>query len=138
MADTPIPPPPSRPPEWGPRPAGPPPGAGTPAPRGTPAPGGTPAAPPAPAPRKPRRIFLWVFLAVQALFVVWVVTGLNNADDLPGSCAGLTGDSLQLCKDGGEIGTAIGIGLVIALWAAVDIILTTTYGIYRLSRRRQA
>ncbi|MGW7331001.1 hypothetical protein ACWGIU_20865 [Streptomyces sp. NPDC054840] len=119
MADTPLPPPPSRPPEWGPRPEG-------------------PTARPSPRPAKPHRVFFWVFLAVQILFLVWIITAVNEAPDLPDACVGLTGDALQICRDGGEVGTAIGVGLLIALWAAVDIILATTYGIYRLSRRQRA
>lgn len=33
------------------------------------------------------------------------------------------------------MGTAIGLGLVLALWAVVDIILGISYGIYRLCKR---
>ncbi|WP_030769879.1 MULTISPECIES: hypothetical protein [unclassified Streptomyces] len=119
MADTPLPPPPARPPEWGPHPEEPPVGA-------------------SPRPRKPRRIFFWVFLTVQILFLVGIIAAVNDAPDLPDSCVGMTGDALRLCKDSGEVGTAIGVGLLIALWAAVDIILATTYGIHRLSRRQRA
>ncbi|MFJ8464180.1 hypothetical protein [Streptomyces swartbergensis] len=110
MTDTPS-------PQWGPRPEGSP--------------------PPTEGPKKkPRRIFLWVFLAVQALFLIWIIVGVNEAGDDP-SCEGLTGEALELCRDAGDVGTAIGVGLVIGLWAAVDIILGITYGIYRLGQRRQ-
>lgn len=37
-----------------------------------------------------------------------------------------------------DVGTAIGMGLIIALWVAVDIILGITYGVYRLARRQRA
>ncbi|GGV69203.1 hypothetical protein GCM10010277_79210 [Streptomyces longisporoflavus] len=114
MTDTPS-------PQWGPRPDG---------------------AAPEPAPdggksKKPRKIFLWIFLVVQALFLIWIIIGVNNASDDP-SCDGLAGDALKLCQDAGDVGTAIGVGLIIGLWAAVDIILGVTYGIYRLSRRPRA
>ncbi|MFD3939116.1 hypothetical protein ACFWSF_09270 [Streptomyces sp. NPDC058611] len=49
----------------------------------------------------------------------------------------MTGDALRLCQDAGDVGTAIGVGLIIALWAAVDVILGITYAVYRLSRRQR-
>ncbi|MEU3896409.1 hypothetical protein [Streptomyces sp. NPDC045251] len=41
-----------------------------------------------------------------------------------------------MCEDASDAGTAIGVGLVIALWAAVDVILGLTYIVFRLARRR--
>jgi hypothetical protein len=73
---------------------------------------------------------------MQVLFVIWIITGVGAANDDP-SCEGLTGDALELCRDAGDVGTAIGVGLIIVLWAAVDVILGITYGVYRLSQRRQ-
>ncbi|MER7109929.1 hypothetical protein [Streptomyces sp. NPDC000229] len=70
---------------------------------------------------------------MQVLFLIWIITGAASSDD--DSCEGLTGDALRLCQDAGDVGTAIGVGLIIALWAAVDIILGISYGVYRLSRR---
>ncbi|MDT9694732.1 hypothetical protein [Streptomyces sp. P17] len=108
-------------PQWGPRP----PEQGPPRPT-----------PDAEAKKPRRRVFLWIFLGVQVLFLIWIITGVIAANDDP-SCEGLTGDALELCRDAGDVGTAIGVGLIIGLWAAVDVILGVTYGIYRLSRRRQ-
>ncbi|MGW0424098.1 hypothetical protein [Streptomyces sp. NPDC003015] len=87
-----------------------------------------------PPARKRRRIFPWVFLAVQALFVIWISVGVNTAGD-SNDCSGLTGDALQLCRDAGNAGTAIGVGLVIALWVAADVILGISYLVFRLSRK---
>ncbi|MFE6766450.1 hypothetical protein [Streptomyces sp. NPDC057689] len=84
--------------------------------------------------RKHHRIFLWVFLAVQALFLVWIIVGAGSNDD--SSCKGMTGDALRTCQDAGDAGTVIGVGLLIGLWVAVDLILGITYGVYRLARRR--
>ncbi|WP_330239207.1 hypothetical protein [Streptomyces sp. NBC_00525] len=97
---------------------------------------GTPAEPHPPgggARKRHHRVFLWVFLAVQALFLAWIVAGVNG-NDHP-SCKGLAGDALRTCQDAGDAGTAIGVGLIIALWVAADIILGITYGVYRLARR---
>ncbi|MFD5007191.1 hypothetical protein ACFWMV_30355 [Streptomyces mutabilis] len=41
-----------------------------------------------------------------------------------------------MCEDAGDVGTTLGVGLIIALWAAVDIILGFTYVVFRLARRR--
>lgn len=35
----------------------------------------------------------------------------------------MTGDALKTCNDAGNVGTAIGVGLIIGLWAAADVIL---------------
>ncbi|MCX5559301.1 hypothetical protein [Streptomyces sp. NBC_00038] len=91
---------------------------------------------PAPPPRKRRRIFFWIFLAVQILFLIWVIAGAASGSGTPESCSGLTGDSLQLCKDASDIGTTIGVGLVIAFWVATDFILALTYVIYRMASRQ--
>ncbi|GGR57288.1 hypothetical protein [Streptomyces roseolus] len=84
-------------------------------------------------PRKPRRIFLWVFLAVQALFLLWVIVGASSGAGAPEDCGTL---SRETCNDAETAGTAIGVGIIIALWAAVDLILGITYAVYRISRRR--
>ncbi|GGQ02760.1 hypothetical protein GCM10010233_18990 [Streptomyces pseudogriseolus] len=38
--------------------------------------------------------------------------------------------------DAGDAGAAIGAGLVVALWTAVDVIPGSTYGVHRLAARR--
>ncbi|MFC8867846.1 hypothetical protein ACFUAC_09355 [Streptomyces sp. NPDC057148] len=118
-------------PQWGPS---------TPQDPGPPPQGPPPASPyrvqSSPPPRTRRRVFPWVFLAVQVLFLVWVITGAVSGSETPAGCRGLTGDDLTLCEDAGDAGTVVGAGLVIALWAATDIILGFTYLVFRLARRR--
>jgi hypothetical protein len=65
-----------------------------------------------------------------------VISGAASGGGTPEECRGLTGDNLELCKDANDVGTAIGVGLIISLWAAVDIILGFTYVVYRLASRR--
>ncbi|MFG2127615.1 hypothetical protein ACGFNV_07420 [Streptomyces sp. NPDC048751] len=89
-----------------------------------------------PQPKKRRRVFLWLFLAVQIAFLIWVITGAASGSGTPEDCRGLTGDDLKLCEDAGDVGTTIGVGLIIGLWAAVDVILGFTYVVYRLATRR--
>jgi hypothetical protein len=126
------------------------------------------------APKRKRRVFLWVFLGIQVLFVVWIAVGVggNSKSMNQGVTASDRAQAVQLCDKGGwrylspvnsnvdyksqsacvsdqakslaaldrgasTAGTAIGVGLLIALWVAVDIILGVGYGIYRLATRHQ-
>jgi hypothetical protein len=84
-------------------------------------------------PRKKRRIFLWAFLAVQVIFVIWIISGLASASGAPDDCGTL---SPEACNDAESIGTGIGVALVIGLWLAVDFILGVSYAIYHLAKRR--
>lgn len=105
------------------------------------------------APRKRRRVFLWVFLGIQALFVIWIITAVATVHTGPtqaqlvqgcynghwyplfksqADCVKHYGGALN---DAGTAGKAIGVGLIIAFWVAVDVILGISYGIYRLARR---
>lgn len=79
---------------------------------------------------KRHHVFLWVFLAIQALFLVWVIAGASTGS----TCTGLTGDTLTTCQ-AGQVGTGIGVALVITFWAVVDVILGISYGVYRLAKR---
>lgn len=105
--------------------------------------------------KKPKRIFLWTFLSVQAIFLLWIVVGvIGNSHGAPSA------DVHKVCDNGGwrvlftshadcmthyahaltqagEAGTAIGVGLIIALWVAVDIILGVGRLVVVTSRRRK-
>jgi hypothetical protein len=107
-----------------------------------------------PARRRKRRIFLWFFLAVQVIFLIWLITGVagtsgSGADahaqavsycsrswqglyNSYADCVTSYGNTLNAASDTGK---GIGAGLIIALWVAVDVILGVTYGIYRLASR---
>lgn len=115
--------------------------------------GGATTAPAAVLPHKRRRVFMWFFLAVQALFLVWLVVGLATAHPGP-----TTAQVAQFCGNGqwqgvftsyhdcvvhganglraaGEIGTGIGAALIIGLWVAVDVILGIGRLVVVLARR---
>lgn len=83
-------------------------------------------------PAKKRRIFPWIFLAVQALFLVWIITGISSAgsQECPPSL------TAEACEAATGVGAGIGVALIIALWVAVDVILGLTYLMFRFSRRR--
>ncbi|MFI8965340.1 hypothetical protein ACIGO8_24880 [Streptomyces sp. NPDC053493] len=99
-------------------------------------PGSTPPWQPPPPPQQPlrknRRIFLWVFLAVQLLFLIWLITGIASGAGSPEDCDTL---DQKTCNDAETVGTAIGVGLILILWAVVDVILGITYAVYRFSKR---
>jgi hypothetical protein len=103
--------------------------------------------------RKRRRVFMWVFLAIQALFVLWLVVGLATVHAGPTSsqiaqqcyhhnwwplfksqadCVTHFGGAMTTA---GNLGKGIGAALIILLWAVVDIILGISYGVYRLATR---
>jgi len=118
--------------------------------------------PPAPAhhgapprQRRKRRIFLWVFLAIQAIFILWLVVGIATVHtgatqaQLASGCYNHNwyplfksqADCVQhyggALNDAGTAGKAIGIGLVIAFWCVVDVILGVSYGVYKLATRNR-
>lgn len=76
---------------------------------------------PEPKPKKKRRIFRWVFLAIQVLFLIWIITGVNGvADDCPPGQ-----------EDACAVGGGIGVIVIIFIWMAVDVILGVGYLIFR-------
>jgi len=78
------------------------------------------------------RKFTWVILIIQVLFVIWIVAAVGSAAD---DCKGLIGDELSICETGTAVGTSIGVGLVIFLWAAVDVILGIIWLVTNRSQR---
>lgn len=78
--------------------------------------------------KKKRHIFRWFFLAVQILFLVWIIGGASDAAD---NCDGKIGAALDACQAGTAVGAGIGVALIIGLWLAVDAILAVTYLIFR-------
>jgi hypothetical protein len=105
-------------------------------------------APAAPRPRKKRRIFLWVFLLVQVIFLIVLITGLHHnattinpqvAYECAHGKAASMGMSQSQCVSflGGaaKTGTAAAVVITIIAWCVVDFLLAVTYGIYRLARR---
>ena len=57
------------------------------------------------------RKFTWFILAVQVLFLVWIIAGASSVSD---NCNGKFGDALDACKAGTAVGASIGI--IIFLW----------------------
>jgi hypothetical protein len=100
--------------------------------------------------RKRRRVFLWVFLGIQVLFLAWVLSvALASTGASPADIAQMCGNhawyplwkSYSDCAAHSgvvaahDIGKGIALGVQIALWVAVDVILGVSYGVYRLATR---
>jgi hypothetical protein len=109
-----------------------------------------------PPPRRKRhRVFLWSFLAVQAVFVILIIvyatesTGPSHADLVSGCYHGAWSPLFSSQADcvkhyggalnaAGHVGQGIGIVLVIALWVAADVILGVGRLVVVTSRRRSS
>jgi hypothetical protein len=70
---------------------------------------------------------MWVILAINALFLVWLVSALGSGS----TCEGMTGDHLSACQTGEGIGKGIVFIVILLLWALVDVILGVIYLVTR-------
>jgi hypothetical protein len=112
--------------------------------------------PPLRPPRKKRRVFMWVFFAVQALFLIWIVAGVVSTGHTAPSAAEMaqycgTGPKSvlmlyqnkadcmthysQVLSDAAGTGRGLGVALIVVFWIVVDFFLGLGYGIYRLATR---
>ena len=76
------------------------------------------AGPPPPPPKKKVRVFTWVILGINVLFLIWLIAGINSVSS--SSCDDL---DQQTCDAAKTVGGGIGALLIIFLWVAVDVIL---------------
>jgi hypothetical protein len=110
---------------------------------------------PGPVPRKKRRVFLWVFLAIQVLFIIWIIAGVAShpagpsaAQQAAQQCANGGWQGLfksqadcqvhyaHALNDAGNVGKGIGVAVIVIVWVVVDFFVGLGYGIYRLASRR--
>jgi hypothetical protein len=110
--------------------------------------------PPAAPPRKKRRVFMWVFFAIQAIFIIWIITGIASKGSGPSAAT----QAAQQCANGGwqglfksqadcvkhygvalndaaDTGKGLGVALIVVFWVVVDFFLGVGYGVYRLATR---
>lgn len=71
-------------------------------------------------PKKKRRVFTWVIVGINLIFLIWMIAGVSAATSTPMNCGTM---DQRTCEAAQGIGTTIGAGLVIMLWVAVDVIL---------------
>lgn len=78
------------------------------------------------------RVFTWVILVVNLLFLIWIIAGIAGSGGTPEDCGTLT---VEECNAAEGVGTAIGVGIIIVLWALVDVILGVLWLVTRPKRR---
>ncbi|WP_156077353.1 hypothetical protein [Saccharothrix sp. NRRL B-16314] len=81
--------------------------------------------------RFPRfRVFTWIILAINALFLVWIIGGVSGRPDA--QC-----DSLDqgTCQAASDVGTGLSVLVIIFLWVAADVILGVLWLITRRKTR---
>ena len=107
-----------------------------------------------PGPRRKRHVFRWVFLALQVLFIIWIIAGVASKGTGPTVASQVTQfcghhgwwplyKSYADCKahyavtlnDATDTGKGIGVAIVILAWAVTDFIVGGTYAIWRLATR---
>jgi hypothetical protein len=76
---------------------------------------------------------MWVFLAIQVLFLIWIIAGTNSAQHA--NHCDQQAQLQNLCQQATDAGTAIGVGIIVVLWCVVDVILGITYLVVRSNRR---
>lgn len=77
------------------------------------------------------RKMTWVVLLFNLIMLIWVIAGSASGSGQPKDCGTL---SAQTCNSAQNAGTAIGVGLLIGLWVAGDVILGIIWLVTRPSR----
>lgn len=81
--------------------------------------------------RFPRfRVFTWIILAINVLFLIWIISGVAGRPDA--SCTALDQETCQAASD---VGTGIGALVIVFLWVAADVILGILWLITRPKTR---
>ncbi len=71
------------------------------------------------------RLSSWLILAFNLLMAMTLVAAL--IDTASKACEGLRGSGLEACETATAIGASIGAGLILILWAAIDVILIVVW-----------
>lgn len=82
--------------------------------------------------KKRHHVWLWIFLAIQALFLVWIITGVASSSAT--DCGTL---SKAACTTATEAGTGIGVMLIVGFWFGVDVVMLLIKLVVQLSRRHE-
>jgi hypothetical protein len=82
------------------------------------------------------RPLTWFVLVVQGLFIWWLFAGMSNISQQTAECANQAYS--DACEAGTAIGASIGIGMIIFLWALIDVILGVIWMVTNKSRLPKA
>ena len=80
------------------------------------------------------RIGTYVVLAFNLLMLIWVISGASTAAGQPKHCHHL---GPKLCNAASDTGTAIGVGLLIVLWALGNVILGVIWLVTNRKKTRE-
>jgi hypothetical protein len=72
------------------------------------------------------RKFTWVLLIINALFLIWVISALAGGGSAVEDCSNLAKQAKDMCEAGNAgtaVGTGLGVFIIVAFWAFVDVIL---------------
>ncbi len=79
------------------------------------------------------RIFTYVILVVNLLFLIWIIAGASSDNDTSKkNCGSL---SVKTCNDAQNVGKGIGVTVIVILWVLVDIILLVLWLITNRKKR---
>lgn len=82
------------------------------------------------------RPLTWFVLVVQGLFIWWLIAGMSNVSQQTAECANQAYS--DACEAGTAIGASIGIGMIIFLWALIDVILGVIWMVTNKTRLPKA
>ncbi len=77
-------------------------------------------------------MFTYVILLVNVIFLIWIIAGAASTSGHATDCGTLTQET---CDSARNVGAGIGIGIIIFLWAAADVILGIVWLITRPNKR---
>jgi len=103
-------------------------------------------------PWKPHHVFLWVFLGIQVIAIIWIITAISSGTGASsaeiqqwcgnGAWQGVFTSYADCVKHGAvgiqaahDVGKGLAVGVLVIGWVIVDFLLGLTYGIYRLVKR---
>ncbi len=69
--------------------------------------------------KRKTRVFTWIILAINAIFLIWIIAGVSSVSS--GKCDATM--TVAACNSAKAIGGGIGALLIIFLWVAADVIL---------------
>ena len=89
---------------------------------------------------------MWVFFAIQLIFLIWVIAGgTSTGGSIHSSTVAYCHahpnaylsyqDCLNSYSGGAKVGTTLGVAFIILFWFVTDVILGVCYGVYRLATR---
>jgi hypothetical protein len=77
------------------------------------------------------RVFTWIILVINALFLIWVITGIASSSNAVAACHADQYLSKEDCQNATGLGAGIGVAAVVAFWAFTDVILGVVWLITR-------